>query len=104
MAGESEEKDLNSDKKLMLSAIEHGLDGISVSQSSIAINLNEIYVDNIRQKMNKGEFVTEEQKKIVSLHDIQSGRFRGFFTKCEETKTREIQLTSEFKKDIDNGQ
>lgn len=79
MEGKSHEEKQDS-KNLMMSAIKHGLDGISYSQSSKAISLDENEIYEITDKSSKGKTLDELEQRKLTLHNIQSGNFKSFFT------------------------
>jgi hypothetical protein len=69
----------DSDNMLGLASVGNVFSGLSESQSSKAIELDEAEIKEIKEKKESKDELTSDQQVKLSIHDIQSGRFKNFF-------------------------
>ena len=65
-------------------AVSDGLDGISYSKYLKVIEFDESEIKSLKKKKEGKDELTSDQQMKLSIHDIQSGRFKNFFKTVNE--------------------
>lgn len=88
----SQSVDLPSIEDMFTEAVSDGLKGIGASQSSEAINLDENEIKDIKKKKEEENELTSNEQQKLSIHDIQSGKFKQFFGLVDQDLTNKSYL------------
>jgi hypothetical protein len=86
------------DNMLGMAAIGNALSGLSESQSSEAIILDEVEIKEIKKKKEQEDELTSNQQMKLSIHDIQSGKYKTLFQAVNNAEAS-VEMLDRIRKD-----